>query len=58
MSVLSKFITTQLLKDFEREFVSHMPAVQEKLLEELTAFSNLLVDWIESKFGDSAPMDK
>lgn len=51
MSLLSSFIRNQLLKGLEDEFVSHLPEVQEKIVEEVGSFVEECSQWVNSKLG-------
>ena len=57
MSLLSSFISTQLLKAIEHEFVNHEPEMQTVILNEVQAFVADAAAWINSKL-DSASGDK
>jgi len=51
MSLLSSFIRNQLLKGIEDEFVSHLPEVQEKIIEEVGDFAQECAAWVKDKLG-------
>ena len=57
MSLLSTFISTQLLKAIEHEFVNHEPEMQAVILNEVQAFVAEATAWIGNKL-DSASGDK
>lgn len=49
MSLLSNFISTNLLNELEAAFIAHEPDLQLALLNEVQVFSAQLVQWIEKK---------
>jgi len=51
MSLLSSFIRNQLLKGLEDEFVSHEPAIQESIIEQIEAFASECMEWVNSKLN-------
>lgn len=52
MSLLSSFLRNQLLKGLEDEFVSHVPEIQKKIVEEVGAFAQECADWVNGKLGN------
>lgn len=57
MSLVSKFIMEHLVSELEKEFISHVPDMQKKLVEEVEVFVQMLSVWISNKLGH-APTDK
>lgn len=53
MSLLSTFISTQLIKALEHEFVNHEPEMQALILNEVQAFVSEAVAWVQSKMEPS-----
>lgn len=51
MSLLSSFITNQLLKSLEEEFVAHAPELQDAFLSELSEATKLITNWVEAKIA-------
>jgi hypothetical protein len=53
MSLLSAFISTQLMKAIENEFVNHSPEIQSIIISEI---QNLIAEgtaWIDSKLNSN-----
>ena len=53
MSLLTNFIISML----EKEFVSHLPELQEAFLTEVSAFVKSLSEWVESKMSNQKGVD-
>jgi len=49
MSLLSKFITSNLIKAIEEEFISHAPDMQQRIIEEVESFAHQAFDWVKNK---------
>ena len=49
MSLLSSFVTTQLMAAIEHEFANHESEIQSAIISELQNFMGLCANWIESK---------
>lgn len=49
MSLLSSFITNQLIKSLEAEFIAHEPQMQEAFINELGVVVNKVVQWLNDK---------
>lgn len=54
MSILSSFVSTQLLKAIENEFVSHEPEMQAVILNETRVFVSEVMSWVQSKIDNSS----
>lgn len=54
MSLLSTFISTQLLKAIEHEFVNHEPEMQAVILNEVQAFVAEAAAWIDNKINPAS----
>jgi hypothetical protein len=52
MSLLSSFISTQLIKALENEFINHSPEIQATIISEIQAFLAEGAAWVESKLGN------
>ena len=57
MSLLSSFITNQLIKSLESEFISHEPELKDAFVQEVTAAVADVVAWVNSKISTSQPME-
>jgi hypothetical protein len=51
MSLLSSFISNQLIKAIENEFVNHSPEIQATIISEIQAFLAEGAAWVESKIS-------
>ncbi len=51
MSLLSTFITNQLLAALETEFVKHEAELQDAFVDEVTDAVNSVVSWVNSKIS-------
>lgn len=51
MSLLSNFISTQLIQALEHEFVNHAPDVQSLIVTEIQNFLTQGAAWVESKIN-------
>lgn len=51
MSLLSSFISENILNELEAAFIRNEPALQMALLNEVQTFSAKLVFWIEGKLS-------
>ena len=49
MSLLSSFIVKQIVQALEKEFLSHVPELQQAFLAEVANLVKIVSDWIESK---------
>lgn len=49
MSLLSSFITNQLLKSLEAQFVAHEPDLQEAFVNEVSDAVHTVVTWVNEK---------
>lgn len=57
MSLLSSFITNQLLKVLESEFQEHEAELQDAFVDEVAAALNDVVEWVNSKISTREPME-
>jgi len=55
MSLLSSFITNQLIKAFENEFLNHAPEMQQFFVKEVEQFGNTIINWVQDKIEDKKP---
>lgn len=53
MSLLSSFITNQLLKSLEAQFVAHEPDLQAAFVNEVAVAVNTVVSWVNDKLHAS-----
>jgi hypothetical protein len=53
MSLLSTFISTQLIKAIEHEFMNHSQDIQKVIIEEVKNFLMEATQWVESKLDIS-----
>lgn len=53
MNWLSTFITSQLIKALEDEFMNNSPAIQEIIVEEVKKFLAEGTAWVENKISDN-----
>ncbi len=51
MSLISSFIRNQLLKAVQEEYENHSDELKQKLVEEIQAFSEEALSWVESKLN-------
>lgn len=51
MSLLSTFLSNQLIPALETALIAHEPDVQAAILGEIQDFSSQLVGWLEGKIG-------
>jgi len=51
MSLLSGFLTNQLLKALQDEFLKHEPEIQDKILEEINFLGEKCLEWVDEKMG-------
>lgn len=51
MSLLSTFISTQLIKAVENEFINHSPEIQATIISEIQNFLAEGAAWVESKLS-------
>lgn len=58
MSLLSTFISTQLIKALEHEFVNHAPEIQQVIIQELQDFLAQGAAWIENKVNPQNENEK
>jgi hypothetical protein len=56
MSLISTFISNNILNILENAFIAHEPEMQSALLSEVQTFSSQLVTWIESKISVAQPV--
>ena len=49
MSLLSSFITNQLIKSIEDQFVAHEPEIQDAFVNEVAVAVNHVVSWVNDK---------
>ncbi len=53
MSILSKFISTQLISAIENEFIHHAPEIQAVIISEIKHFLAEGYAWVEKKLATS-----
>jgi len=53
MSLLSSFLTKNLLSALESEFMAHEPELQQQLLSEVKIFADEVGNWINEKINAS-----
>ena len=51
MSLLSKFMSEQLLKDLEESFLSHEKDLQELFVKEVSELTRLVGEWVNDKLN-------
>ncbi len=51
MSLLSSFISKQLVNALENEFINHSPEIQATIISEIQEFLAEAAAWVESKLG-------
>lgn len=49
MSLLSSFISNQIIKGFEAELLEHEPELQDAFIHEVALAVNVVVDWVNEK---------
>lgn len=54
MSLLSSFVTNQLLKALESEFISHEPDIQNAFANEVQVFASTIMNWANNKLTTSS----
>jgi hypothetical protein len=57
MSLLSSFITNQLIKSLEHQFLAHEPELQEAFVNEVAEAVSDVVAWLNSKLSTSQPVE-
>jgi hypothetical protein len=57
MSLLSSFVTKELITALEAEFVKHEPELQTAFVDEVTAAVNSVVSWVNSKIALRQPVE-
>jgi hypothetical protein len=57
MSLLSSFITNQLIKSLESEFISHEPELKDAFVQEVATAVADVVAWVNSKISTSQPVE-
>jgi hypothetical protein len=57
MSLLSSFVTNELVKALEAEFIQHEPEMQNAFVDEVTAAVNSVVSWVNSKIAARTPVE-
>ncbi len=55
MSLLSTFISTQLINAIEHEFINHSPEIQAVIINEIQNFLAEGNSWLESKINTQKP---
>lgn len=59
MNILSNIIMNYVIKLLEQQFISNAPALQQALLNEVSASVKALSNWLESKMSiEGAPSDE
>jgi hypothetical protein len=51
MSLLSSFVTNQLIKSLEAQFLAHEPELQDAFVNEVAAAVNTIVTWVNEKIA-------
>lgn len=51
MSLLSSFLSSQLIPALEKAFIEHEPDMQEAFLSEVKALSDQVAIWVDSKIA-------
>jgi hypothetical protein len=51
MSLLSSFIVTHVVNALEKQFLSHVPELQQAFLNEVASLVKVVSDWVESKMN-------
>lgn len=54
MSLISSFVTNQLLKALENEFVNHEQEIQDAIIAELALVADNVKNWVEQKLQHKA----
>jgi hypothetical protein len=49
MSLLSNFISNQLIKAIEHEFINHSADIQDTIIKEMENFLSLGAEWVKNK---------
>ena len=57
MSLLSSFVTNELIKALEAEFIKHEPELKDAFVDEVTAAVNSVVSWVNSKIALRPPVE-
>jgi hypothetical protein len=57
MSLLSNFIVAHVIQALEQEFISHEPDLQKAFLDEVSAFTSQIVQWLESRLSNDHSND-
>lgn len=57
MSLLSNFIVAHVIAALEQEFISHEPDLQKAFLEEVSAFTQQIVKWLETRLTNDRSND-
>lgn len=57
MSLLSSFITNQLIKSLESEFIAHEPELKDAFVNEVSVAVADVVAWVNSKLSSSQPVE-
>ena len=54
MSLISTFISTQLIKAIENEFLNHSPEIQAAIINEIQHFISQVSDWATKKLSSTS----
>lgn len=58
MSMLSKFIKSNLLSAVEQELIEHAPHIQQIMINELQEFAHKLLEWAAEKLTSNEEKPK
>jgi hypothetical protein len=51
MSLLASFISSRIVTELEKQFLSHTPELQQAFLTEVLNFVKVLCEWVENKMN-------
>ena len=58
MSLISSFISNQLIKALENEFLNHAPDMQDFFIKEVEALGASVMGWVQEKVEGKTEVNK